>query len=118
MLTEKGYRDRFWKDYPQLRRILEGKERSFPCGVDALFASAFPEDQSLPSTWQGSVDRLTDVLCIARLLREHASDLQDAIAGGAFPLDRSWRTSSMYFVTWRVGLNISFVPWIVASVVI
>ena len=82
MLSESGLRDRFWQGYPQLRRLLEGKESSLPRGLDALL-SAFPEEQQLPSTWQGSLDRLADVLCIARLLGEYRRGLQDAMTVGA-----------------------------------
>lgn len=80
MLTEKGYSDRFWRDYPQLRRVLGGKERSMPRSLEALLVSVCPEHQWLPSTFEGPLDRLADVLCIAQLLAEHRGDVQNAIA--------------------------------------
>jgi hypothetical protein len=86
MLTAKGYRDRFWQGYPELRRILDDKELSVP--EDVLLMSAFPEDQWLPSTWQGSTGRLNDVLRIVRLLQKHGGDLQRAMATGPSPAEQ------------------------------
>lgn len=76
MLTEKGYRDRFWQGYPQLRRVLEGKERSLTHGVHALLSAVDAEDGPRVSTDHGTIGQLGDVLCIGRLLAKHHDDVQ------------------------------------------
>lgn len=68
--------------------MLGGKESSIPRGLEALLVSVFAEDQPLPSTFQGSLDRLADVLCIARLLTEHGGDVQNAVAVGVFSAEQ------------------------------
>jgi hypothetical protein len=68
--------------------LLGGKESSIPRGPETLLVSVFTENQLLPSTFQGSLDRLADVLCIARLLAEHSGDVQNAIAVGVLSAEQ------------------------------
>lgn len=77
MLTENGYRDRFWRGYPHLRQLLERKDSSVPTGVDLL--ALVTEDESRISIDHGPLGRLADVLAIARLLASHANEVQDVM---------------------------------------
>ena len=77
MLTEEGYRNRFWQGYPHLRQLFERKDSSVPNGVD-LF-SLFDDGELRVSIDHGPLGRLADVVSIARLLASHGDDVQDAI---------------------------------------
>src|SRR5688572_3628065 len=77
MLTEEGYRNRFWRGYPHLRRLLERSGESVPQGVD-LF-SFFDDGGPCTSIDNGLLGRLADVLAIARLVASQGRDVQDAI---------------------------------------
>ena len=82
MLTEEGYRGRFWRGYPQLRRLLESKDGSIPRGVN-LF-QLLDDGEPRISTDHGPLGRLADVLAIARLLAGRGSDVQDAVHAPPF----------------------------------
>jgi hypothetical protein len=75
MLTQDGYRDRFWRGYSQLRLLLEGKEES-------VQRDLFREREELPSTWRSAEGILCDLLCMARLLEWHVEDVRRAMADG------------------------------------
>jgi hypothetical protein len=77
MLTHEGYRNRFWRGYPELRRLLESKDGSIPVGVD-LF-QLLDDGEPRISTDHGPLGRLADVLAIARLLASRGSEVQDAM---------------------------------------
>ena len=77
MLTEEGYRNRFWRGYPHLRRLLERKDSSTPHGVDLL--RLIDDDEPRISEDHGQLGRLADVLAIARLLASQGRDVQDAM---------------------------------------
>ena len=77
MLTKEGYRNRFWRGYPQLRQLLEPKDGSIPEGVDLL--RLLDDGEPRISTDHGPLGRLADVLAIARLLASRGSEVQDAM---------------------------------------
>jgi hypothetical protein len=77
MLTKEGYRNRFWRGYPQLRQLLEPKDGSIPEGVNLL--RLLDDDEPRISTDHGPLGRLADVLAIARILASRGSEVQDAM---------------------------------------
>jgi hypothetical protein len=77
MLTEDGYRNRFWQGYPHLRRLLERKDDPIPHGAD--LRGFFDDDEPRTSVDHGSLGRLTDVIAIARLLASQGLDIQHAM---------------------------------------
>jgi hypothetical protein len=81
MLTENGYRDRFWRGYPHLRQFLEPKAGSIPHGVDLL--GFVDDDEPRISTDHGPIGRLADVIAIARLLTAERSDVIDVMGRDA-----------------------------------
>src|SRR5689334_9011853 len=79
MLTEEGYRQRFWRGYPFLRQLLERKDSSTPHGVDLLQLAGGDEPRT--SIDHGPSGRLADVVAIAQLLASHRNDVDAAIRG-------------------------------------
>jgi hypothetical protein len=76
MLTKEGYRNRFWRGYPQLRQLLEPKDGSIPESGDLL---RLLDGEPRISTDRGPLGRLADVLAIARLLASRGSEVQEAM---------------------------------------
>jgi hypothetical protein len=85
MLTREGYLNRFWQGYPQLRRLLEGKEDGIATGPEALLSSVDELDGPRISIDHGSLGRLADILVIARLLSKHEAEVQTAITERVLP---------------------------------
>lgn len=81
MLTNEGYRNRFWREYPRLRQLLERPDSSAPHGVDLL--RLVDQDEFRVSTDHGPHGRLADVIAIARLLASRCGEVQDAMRSDA-----------------------------------
>jgi hypothetical protein len=77
MLTEDGFRNRFWRGYPHLRRLLESKEGPVPRGVD--LEEFFANDEPRSSVNHGPLGRLAEVIAITRLLTRQGREIQDAM---------------------------------------
>ncbi|MEO8257239.1 MAG: hypothetical protein ABI868_07815 [Acidobacteriota bacterium] len=81
MLTDEGYRSRFWRGYPHLRQVFEAKDGSIPHGVDLL--RLIDGDEPRISIDHGPLGHLADLIAIARLLTRQSSDIHNAMRGEA-----------------------------------